>query len=134
MSEHDHIFEQAAGDDLPADAPIPGGPSLSDDVMALIDDGKTYLEAELQFQKSRASFVVDRSRSGATYGIVAVMLVHLALVALVVGALIALAPAIGAWGATGVVVGLLTVGGVLFALVAKSRFGQLSSAFSETGK
>ena len=134
MSEHDHDFEQAAGDASPAAAPVPEGPSLTDDVMALLDDGKTYLEAELQFQKSRAAFVVDRGRSGAVYGVVAAVLVHLALIALVVGVLIALTPAIGAWGATAIVVGVLVVAGIVLALAAKRRFAQLSTAFSETGK
>ena len=59
-------------------------------------------------------------------------MVHLALVALVVGLVIALTPMIGALGATAVVVGLLLVVGVLFALAARRRFALLSAAYRET--
>ena len=53
-------------------AEVPGEPvgdlnaeprSLLDDVRALIDDGKTYLEAEVGFQKTRVAFVADRANS-----------------------------------------------------------------------
>jgi hypothetical protein len=132
LSEHDPDFKRSAGDEPPA--AVSDTPSLGDDVAALIDDGKTYLEAELQFQKSRASFVLDRSRSGAIYGVAAVILLHLALIAFVVGAVLALAPTIGPWGATLLVVGVLLVAGALLGLSARRRFSQLSTAFTETGK
>jgi hypothetical protein len=77
--------------------------------------------------------VADRGRSGALYGLVAAALLHLALVALVVGAVIALAPVIGAWAATGLVVGALLIAGIALALAAKRRFASLSAAFRETG-
>ena len=105
--------------------------SLAEDVRALLDDGKTYLEAELQFQKSRAAFAADKGRSGLVYGIAALALVHLALVALVVGLVFALSPLLTAWGATGLVVGVLSIAAVVLALAAKKRFGALSSAFGE---
>jgi hypothetical protein len=105
------------------------GHSLSDDVRALIDDGKTYFEAELQFQKSRAAFIADRGRSGAIYGVAALLLVHLALVSLAVGLIFALTPLITAWGATAVVVGALLALGVILGLAAKKRFAGMSSAF-----
>ena len=126
MSEHDPDFDSTAGEDAPAEAP---GHSLTDDVRALIDDGKTYFEAELQFQKSRAAFVADRGRSGAIYGVAGLLLVHLALVALAIGLIIALTPLITAWGATAVVVGALLAAGVVLGLAAKKRFAGLSSAF-----
>ena len=132
MSEHDPDFKQSASDESPA--ALSDTPSLGDDVAALIDDGKTYFEAELQFQKSRATFVLDRSRSGAIYGVAAVIVMHLALIAFVVGAVIALAPVIGPWGATLLVVGVLLVAGALLGLSARRRFKQLSTAFTETGK
>jgi len=126
LSEHDPDFDSTAGEDAPAETP---GHSLTDDVRALIDDGKTYFEAELQFQKSRAAFVADRSRSGAIYGVAALLLVHLALVALAIGLILALTPLITAWGATAVVVGALLVAGAILGLAAKKRFAGLSSAF-----
>lgn len=136
MSEHDPVFEGPVGNQTPADLSIEADEqpveSLTDDVRALIDDGKTYLETELQFQKSRAAFVADRGRSGATYALGALVMVHLALIALAVGAVLALATLIGPLGATAVVVGILLVAGVVLGLAAKRRFGNLSTAFGET--
>jgi hypothetical protein len=126
LSEHDPEFDSTAGEGMPAVEP---GHSLSDDVRALIDDGKTYFEAELQFQKSRAAFIADRGRSGAIYGVAALLLVHLALVSLAIGLIFALTPLITAWGATAVVVGALLALGVILGLAAKKRFAGMSSAF-----
>lgn len=131
MTEHDPGFESAAGEDTPAEAV---DHSLTDDVRALIDDGKTYLEAELQFQKSRAAYLAARGRSGAIYGVAALLLVHLALVALAIGLILALTPLITAWGATAVVVGILLIAGVIFGLAAKKRFAGMSSAFGGSPK
>lgn len=81
--------------------------SLLDDVEALIDDGKTYLEAEFAFQKTRVAVVADRAKSALIFGAVALLLAFLALVGLTMGAIIALTPLLGAWGAAGLVVALL---------------------------
>lgn len=132
MNTHDPQFDSSTIADAVVDEVVPEESSLTDDVLALLDDGKTYLEAEVQYQKSRAAFAFDRGRAGAAYGIVAFALLHLALVALVVGAIFALTPLIGAWGATAVVVGVLIIVGVLFALAAKRRFAGLASAYRET--
>jgi uncharacterized membrane protein YqjE len=118
--------ESWAGDPAPMDD------SLIDDVRNLVDDGKTYVEAELQYQKSRAALVLDRSRSGAIYGAAALVLVHLALIALVVGLVIALTPLITAWGATALVVGVLVAIALVFGLKAKGKFASISTALSET--
>lgn len=106
--------------------------SLSDDIVALIDDGKTYVEAELAYQKTRLAFAAGRGKSGALYGICAFAVLHLALVGLVIGAIIALTPVITAWGATALVVGLLLIAGVILALKAKQRFARLVEAYAET--
>ena len=110
---------------------MPSEPSLADDVRALIDDGKTYLEAELQFQKSRAALVVGRGKSGAILGVAAAAIAHLALIALVVGLLFALAPVIGPWGATGIVVGVLLIVAAVLAVMARRRFARLSAVFAD---
>ena len=133
MSEHDPVFEPT-GDPSPVGARAPEEATLIDDVHALLDDGKTYVEAELQFQKSRVAFVLDRGKAGAALGVAALGLVHLALIALVVGLIIALAPLIGPWGATAVVVGVLLVLAVLLALAAKRRFAGLATAFGDSSK
>jgi hypothetical protein len=106
--------------------------SLSDDITALIDDGKTYVEAEIAFQKTRLAFVADRGKSGIIYAVIAFAVLHLAVIALVVGSIFALAPLITAWGATAVVVSLLLLSGIILGLKAKNRFKSLVQAFEET--
>jgi len=132
LIDEDPGFEQPAGEQSPVGEPVREDPSLTDDIVALIDDGKTYLEAEIEFQKSRAEFAFARGRSGAAYGLAAAALLHLALVALVVGAIFALTPMIGAWAATAIVVAMLAAGGIFLALAAKRRFARLAAAYRET--
>lgn len=80
---------------------------LIDDIEALIQDGRTYFDAELSYQKTRAGFVSDRLKKTIIFGCVALLLAILAVLGLVVGSIVALAPLITGWGATGVVVGVL---------------------------
>lgn len=122
--------------DEPAREAIPDGAdaSLLDDVDALFADGRTYLQAELQYQKSRAGFAADRARSAAIYGLAALGLIHLALIALTVGVVIALAPLIGAWLATGAVA--IVLAGAALVLLGRLRgsLSELGDAFKETGR
>ncbi|MCT2558032.1 phage holin family protein [Tsuneonella sp. YG55] len=131
MNTHDPDLH-FADEDRPVGEADPEKGSLTDDIVALFDDGRTMVEAEIQFQKTRAAFAFDRGRSGAFYGIAAFALVHLALVALVVGLVIALTPLIGPWGATGAVVFVLLAAGTAFALAARRKFARLAQAYSET--
>ncbi len=132
MNSHDPKFDVSAGDASPADIAATDDGSLTEDIVALFDDGRTLVEAELQFQKTRAAFALDRGKTGAFYGIVAFALLHLALVALVVGVVIALTPVIGAWLATAVVVGVLVAAGMALALAAKRKFARLAQVYAET--
>lgn len=91
----------------PADHPAETR-SLADDLEALVDDARTYLDAELSYQKTRAGFVANRLKKTIAFGVVAAFLAVLATIGLTVGLIIALTPLITAWGATAVVVlGLL---------------------------
>lgn len=104
--------------------------SLLDDVRALIDDGKTYLEAELGFQKTRAAFVADRAKSTVVFGAIAALLGFLALIGLVVGSIIALTPYLTAWGASALVVGILLVAAALAARAAGRKWSGLMRAIA----
>jgi hypothetical protein len=104
--------------------------SLLDDVHALIDDGKTYLETELAFQKTRVAFVADGAKSAMVYGIVAALLAFLALVGLTVGAIIALAPVLTAWGASALVVALLLAAAALAGRAAARKWKGLMRAIA----
>ncbi|MGI9374614.1 MAG: phage holin family protein [Tsuneonella suprasediminis] len=123
--------------DLPADEESAGNQyeqsaeerSLADDILDLIEDGKTYAEAELQFQKSRVAFVADKGRKGAVLAISALLLLHLAVVTLALGAVIALSPTLTPWGATGLVVGALIFIAILLGVGARRYFSRLGDAF-----
>ena len=58
---------RAVSDDSAADSAE--ARSLFEDVEVLIEDGKTYLEAELNYQKTRARFASDRARSALVFGV-----------------------------------------------------------------
>lgn len=107
--------------------------SLADDILSLVDDGRTYAEAELNYQKSRIVFVAGRSKSIALYITLALGFVHLALIALVVGSLFVLAPLVGALGAIGLVVGILLLGAAILAVLARAQARDVADAFKEDG-
>lgn len=125
-----------ADEALPAEAPAeslsssahPG--SLLDDVGSLVEDGKTYAEAELAYQKSRLVFAGEHAKRAAILGGLAIVLVVLALVALVIGALLALVPVLGPWGATGVVVAVLAVSAGILLGLARMHGSKLIGAFA----
>ena len=111
-----HAGDDTLGDEYPHDGPAPqpdqtaGTRSLADDLEALVEDARIYIDAELSYQKTRAGFVADRLKKTIAFGAVAAFLAVLALIGLTVGLIIALTPLITAWGATAVVVlGILLV-------------------------
>lgn len=104
--------------------------SLSDDLLALLDDGRTYAEAEVRFQRSRIAFTAERAKGAALYGFAAFGVLHLALIALTVGVVIALAPLVGAWAATAIVAAVLVVIGLFLLRKLKGRLDQIFRAFS----
>mgnify|MGYP000129702271 CR=1 FL=1 len=105
--------------------------SLVDDIGALLEDGQTYVEAELAYQKTRARLIASRGRRGTVLGLVAFAFLNSALIALIVGLVLTLAPILTPLGATAVVVGLLLVGAVFFGLQARKRFRAMSKVFTE---
>lgn len=99
--------------------------SLLEDIRALAEDGKTYLEAEVGYQKTRAAYVADRAKAAVVFGAVSVLLGFLALIGITVGLIIALTPLLTAWGASLLVVLLLTLGAALAGMAAKRRWDRL---------
>ena len=144
LPEDDRIAPPERGDDgLPelTEPPVPAAPegdgerelrSLRDDVEALIDDGRTYLETELVYQKTRAAFVADRAKGAVIDGALAAAFAFLALVGLVLGLILALTPLLTAWGAGALVVGLLVLGAVGAVRTASRRWERLMQAI-DTG-
>ena len=119
------IEDDEAGDDAAEEAELR---SLLEDVQDLIDDGRTYLEAELAFQKTRVAFIADRAKAAAFFGAVAAAFGFVALIALTVGLIIALRPWLTAWGAAGVVVLMLAILALLSARSASRRWNALIAA------
>lgn len=106
-------------------------PPIKEEIAALLKDGKTYAEAELAFQKTRLSFAADRGKSALLYTLLALGFVHLMLIALVVGALIALAPLVGGWAATGIVVAALLLAVTGCVLVIRAKIRAVTRAFEK---
>lgn len=106
--------------------------SLIDDVRQLVDDSRTLVEAELAYQKSRAVVAAQAARSVAGWGLLALALVFFAVMALVLGLVLALVPALGAVGATlAVMAGLLAMG-ALSGWVAVRRWRRAAALLGET--
>jgi uncharacterized membrane protein YqjE len=113
-----------------AEAPDSGAkPSLLSDVEALVADGQTYAEAELAFQKTRLLYASDKAKSAAIFTGIAAVFVVMAIVALVLGAVLALTPLIGALGATAVVFVALLICAAVLVMLARSRVADLIKAF-----
>lgn len=77
--------------------------SLTDDLRDLATDAQTVFEAEKAFQSARLSYALSRGKRVAVGFAMAAALAYFAVIALVVGLLLALAPLITAWGALAVV-------------------------------
>jgi hypothetical protein len=122
QTHEDRVLSEAAAEDR----------SLIDDVEVLIEDGKTYLEAELNYQKTRALFVGDRVKRTALFALVGFVFAWMALIALTVGLIFALTPPLGAWGATAVVVIVWLLIAVVALSVAAARWRELAKSFEPT--
>lgn len=94
--------------------------SLPDDVRGLAEQARTFAQAELAYQKTRASYLGSEARTIAMLGALAAGLAFFALIGLVVGLILALAPLITAWGSTALVCGVLLIAALVCALRARS--------------
>lgn len=108
--------------------------SLVDDVRQLAEDGRTLLEAELAYQKSRAAVAGASAGGIAGWGALALALVFFALMALVMGLLLALAPSLGGWLAMVVVVAGLLAAAAASGWVAARRWRRVKTLLSDKGE
>lgn len=96
----------------------------------LYDDGRELVDAEIGFQKARIAAVGRQVRTMALLAVVGLVLISCALIALVIGTMIALIPLLGAWGAMGAtVLGALLLAGACFWLAA-GRIGKIGALFA----
>ncbi|MGB3752664.1 MAG: phage holin family protein [Parerythrobacter sp.] len=104
--------------------------SLADDIAAFFSDAKTYAEAEFAFQNSRARFAASHGLRGLVFAVVALVLLNLLLIALAVGSIVALAPVIGGWVATGIVCTVILAGLLVTGFLARSRIRRVQMVFA----
>jgi len=132
-----------AAPDLP-DAPSASAPdtppppafdeSLVEELAALIDDGRTYAQAELAFQKTRARLTGKAVGVAAASAVVGIILLHIAFLALAVGLVMALAPLVTIWGAIAIVVGVLLLLVGVLAFVAVKNGKKIAAMFGGSDK
>lgn len=103
--------------------------SLKDDITALVGDARTYAAAEIVFQRTRAGLAGKSGARALAFLVLALVLLNLALIALAVGAVIALAPLVTIWGAIAIVVGVLLAGVALLVMGAVSQGKMLGAMF-----
>jgi len=125
-----------APEDMPADPTTVGPPeeglseSLTEELAALIDDGRTYVEAELNFQKTRAGLAGKNAGIALGLAVVAIVVLHVAVLALAVGLVMALAPLVTIWGSIAIVVGGLLAVTALLGWQAAKRGQRIGAIFA----
>lgn len=86
--------------------------TLTEDLRLLADEAKALAQAEFAFQKARAAYAGTAAKAIAGLLVVALVLVFFAVMAFVVGTVIALGPVLGLWGAmAAVTLALLAIAG-----------------------
>lgn len=103
---------------------------LREEIALLAEDARTYVEAEVAFQKTRAAVAGKTVGRAAALLVLALVLLHIALIALAVGAVIALAPLVSIWGAIAIVVGILLVVVAALVLAARKDANLVASLFA----
>ncbi|MAF30276.1 MAG: hypothetical protein CL820_06885 [Croceicoccus sp.] len=105
--------------------------SLVEDVRALVDDGKLLAEAEIDFHKKRALYAAGAAKGiGARFAAAAVF-GFFALMALVVGLVLALGQIITYWGSTALVTAVLGIIAIVLAKSGQSRLERTKRVISD---
>ena len=102
--------------------------SVRDVFARLYSDGRAYAEAEVERQKLRVGIVGTGVRDALIFAAVGIMFVFAAIVAGLVGAILALSPLVGSGWATGAVFGGALVVSLLLLLIAKGRIDRMKKA------
>ena len=113
---------------------LTGEESLIEEIGALIDDGRTYVEAEIAFQKTRGKLAGRNVGKAIAFALVALITLHIAVLALAVGLVIALEPIVTIWGAIAIVVGMLLLLTGILGMKAKASGSKVGTLFSSDEK
>lgn len=123
-------------DPLPQPEPSLDSPgnSLFGSIGDLVDDGQTLLETELDYQRKRLNYGLARSKGIVGLVLLGLALLFFALMALVVGLLLALTPMLTAWGALGAVFGGIVLAASLSFISAARKFRTAKTVILGTDK
>lgn len=113
-------------DDLPESGYAGMGP-LTDEIRQLATEARALAEAEAAYQKSRAAFAGSTIPRVIALAVLAAVLGFFALMALTLGAVLALTPMLGAWGAAGAVAGSLLLIALICLALAAARWKWMAS-------
>lgn len=108
----------------------PAERSLGDDLRQLADDGRTLLEAEFAYQKSRAIAAGSGIASLIGWAALGAVLVLLAVIAALFGVVLELSNLVGAAGATLIVVVSMLVVATICALVVQRKWRRIDRIVS----
>jgi hypothetical protein len=131
MPKRRQSSEDRAGADPVADAP--GETTLIDEWQGLVAAGRAAFSSEIAFQTARAKLAAKLVGRIAGLAGLLLALVFFLLMALVVGALLALGPVLGPWGALGVVLLALVVMMAVCVLVILAAVKRLKRILSDKG-
>ena len=112
----------------PAD---PAQRSLIDDLRQMLDDGRTLVEAELAYQKSRAAVAGAGAKGIVGWALLALALVFFTLMAVVMGALLILSAWLGPIQATSITVVALLALTAAAALCARRRWQRIAQLLTD---
>lgn len=110
------------------------GNSLFGSIGDLVDNGQTLLETELDYQRKRLNYGLARSKGIVGLVLLGLALLFFALMTLVVGLLLALTPALTAWGALGAVFGGIVLAAGLSFMSAACKFRTAKTVILGTDK
>ena len=130
VDESDLSPSTDASSDQTPEPSQPSDESLREELAALIDNGRNYAQAEIAFQKTRAALAGRSIGIAAAAAIVAIILLHIAFLALAVGLVMALEPLVTIWGAIGIVFGGLLLLVALLGWIALKNGKKLGYLFS----
>ncbi len=107
--------------------------SLVEDVRLLIGEARTFAQAEVAYQKTRAAYVGAQTKAIAVLGLGAVVLVVFAVMALVLGAVIAVGTLIGPWLAMIVVPLAILIVAAIMGISARNRSKKMLALVLDKG-
>lgn len=111
-----------------AETPVDNGDGIGVTIVQVAEDARAYAAAQVALYKALASARFRAARIGLILGAAAMVLGLSAVTGLVIGAIFALAPRFGAWGATLIVVGVVSV---IVAILGRLAAVRLARAFGE---